>query len=372
MKSSNGHAFNTGRRLTLTFALLIALILGGNGLVILQFAKARLQTDRLTGVSQQLIAVLRLQESLLSFHHQLNELAQSRDAQRLISDAQPLRTALLEQAKETRRSLAYLPVEFRVDPAFLTALNTIEITLPLQLQDISVLAAVGDWNVIRIHLDDELRRIETTTSTHVNTLDRDLDEELPVAVANMRDIQRRIFVVVPATATFTVLMAAFLGWSVARRMIELRLEERIGERTRIARELHDTLLQSFCELLLKFSTVKYMIRVRPDQAEETLEHAIQQARAAITEGRDAVQGLRSSVVVANDLARSITTFAQGLVADHAGNNCPEFRLYVEGQSKDLPPLVRDEVYQIACESLRNAFRHAQARRIEVEIRYDPQ
>src|SRR5262249_8733061 len=47
------------------------------------------------------------------------------------------------------------------------------------------------------------------------------------------------------------------------------------------------------------------------------------------------------------------------------------RVQVEGKSRDLPPLVRDEIYHIACESLRNAFRHAQAKRIEVEFRYDP-
>ena len=96
MKSPEGNSLKLGRRLSLTLALLIALILGGNGLVILQFERARLQTDRLTGVSQQLIAVLRLQESLLSFHQRLNELTQSRDAHRLVTEAKPLRTALLE------------------------------------------------------------------------------------------------------------------------------------------------------------------------------------------------------------------------------------------------------------------------------------
>src|SRR5258706_12695061 len=100
MKSPDGDDFNTGRRLTLTLALLIALILGGNGLVILQFERARLQTDRLTSVSQQLIAVLRLQEGLLFFHQRLNELAQSKDAGRLLAEAKPLRTALLEQTRQ--------------------------------------------------------------------------------------------------------------------------------------------------------------------------------------------------------------------------------------------------------------------------------
>jgi signal transduction histidine kinase len=102
-----------------------------------------------------------------------------------------------------------------------------------------------------------------------------------------------------------------------------------------------------------------------------LENLIEQARQAITEGRDAVQGLRSSTVLTNDLARVVGTFGEGLAADHTGGDCPEFRVHVEGKSKDLPALVRDEVYRIACETLRNAFRHAQAKRIDVEIRYDP-
>jgi signal transduction histidine kinase len=155
------------------------------------------------------------------------------------------------------------------------------------------------------------------------------------------------------------------------KQFNARLEGRVSERTRIARELHDTLLQSFQGVLLKFSTVKYVMHSRPDEAEETLERIIEQARDAITEGRDAVQGLRGSTVLTNDLARAVATFGQGLAADQTGGNCPEFRVHVEGQSRDLPALVRDEVYHIACETLRNAFRHAQAKRIEVEIRYNP-
>src|SRR5262249_54695582 len=152
-----------------------------------------------------------------------------------------------------------------------------------------------------------------------------------------------------------------------KRTENLRLEERVNERTRIARELHDTLLQSFQGVLLKFSVLKYMIRNRPGEAEEQLERTVEQARQAITEGRDTGLGLRSSIVIASDLAQSITTFGEGLAAD-AGS--PEFCVRVEGESRDLPPLVRDEVYRIASEALRNAFRHAIARRIEVEIHYN--
>ena len=174
---------------------------------------------------------------------------------------------------------------------------------------------------------------------------------------------------------FLALLAALyqLRLRQVARQFNMRLEERVGERTRIARDFHDTLLQSFQGVLMKFHAVTYMLMDRPE-AQKTLETAIEQARQAITEGRDAVQGLRSSTVVTNDLARAISVLGEELAAqpssDQAGQTCPEFRVQVEGTPRDLVPLVRDEVNRIASEALRNAFRHAQARRIEVEIRYD--
>src|SRR6266446_4737241 len=117
MRVSDVNYFNIGPRLTLTFALLITLIIGGNGLLVWQFHIARLQTDGLTGISEQVIAVLRLQESLLSFHQRLDELAQAKDAHLLVTEAEPLRRALLEQTQRTRSSVARLPPEARVDPA---------------------------------------------------------------------------------------------------------------------------------------------------------------------------------------------------------------------------------------------------------------
>jgi signal transduction histidine kinase len=186
----------------------------------------------------------------------------------------------------------------------------------------------------------------------------------------MRNVQRSILLIVPATAISTVFIAAFFGWAIARRILELRLEERVSERTRIARELHDTLLQSFQGILLKFSAVTYQLPDHPEEARQTLEKVIEQARQAVIEGRDAVQGLRSSTVVTNDLARAISTLGAELAAGHSGRNRPEFRVQVEGISRDLAPLVRDEVHRIASEAVRNAFRHAEAERIEVDIHYD--
>jgi signal transduction histidine kinase len=149
-----------------------------------------------------------------------------------------------------------------------------------------------------------------------------------------------------------------------------RMEARVAERERIARDLHDTLLQSFQGVLLKGSAISRLIPNRPAEAQKTLDSVIEQAREAIIEGRDAVQGLRSSTLISNDLARAISTFGEGLAAVQDGQDCPNFRVQVEGTSRELAPLVGEEVYRLAGEALRNAFRHAQAALIEVEIHYD--
>jgi signal transduction histidine kinase/ligand-binding sensor domain-containing protein len=170
-------------------------------------------------------------------------------------------------------------------------------------------------------------------------------------------------------------MAAFLAllWAVYQlrlrqvtREFNMRLDERVNERTRIARELHDTLLQSFQGQLMRFQAVSN--ELAGGELKQELDEAIDGAARAITEGRDAVQGLRSSVVESNDLAAAIVTLGKELAASRGRS--PEFTVRVEGAPRDLHPILRDEVYRVAGEALRNTFYHADAQRIEVEIRYD--
>jgi signal transduction histidine kinase len=184
------------------------------------------------------------------------------------------------------------------------------------------------------------------------------------------------------TNWFRALCAVFvlaLVWAIyqfrvrqLRHDFALTLEARIGERTSLARELHDTLLQSFQGLMLRFEIVSQLLPDRPIDAKERLEGAMKQASDAITEGRDAVQGLRTSTVQTNDLARAVNALGEELATEMADRGTSAFRVTVEGESRDLHPILRDEIYRIAAEALRNAFRHAQALQIEVEIRYDNQ
>jgi signal transduction histidine kinase/ligand-binding sensor domain-containing protein len=174
-------------------------------------------------------------------------------------------------------------------------------------------------------------------------------------------------------------VVAFLGllWTLYQlrlrqvtRAFELGLEARVAERTRIARELHDTLLQSFQGLLLRFQTAARLLPTRPVDAKEVLESTMDQAEQALADGRNAVQGLRPSAVESYDLTDAIKSVGEELAADPASERFIPLSLRVEGAPRKLQPIVRDEIYRIAGEALRNSYRHSGATRIEVELQYD--
>jgi signal transduction histidine kinase/ligand-binding sensor domain-containing protein len=180
-------------------------------------------------------------------------------------------------------------------------------------------------------------------------------------------------------AVLCILLALVPLWLLYRRRVaqvargiahdfNLRLDERVNERTRIARELHDTLLQSFQGLMLRFQTARELLPAHPAEALEALDGALERADQALAEGRDAIQNLRSSTTVSNELAQVITNLAEELT-NGAEKGSATFRMSVEGSPRDLHPIVRDDIQRIACEALRNAFRHAHASHIEAEVTY---
>jgi signal transduction histidine kinase len=165
--------------------------------------------------------------------------------------------------------------------------------------------------------------------------------------------------------------AHYLRLAQAARQFNTRLEERISERTRIARELHDTLLQSFHGLMFRFQAARNMLPRRPEEAIQALDGALERTEQAIAEGRGAIQDLRSEPSPHGDLEHLLTAIGLELkVSQDADVDSASFSVRVEGERQVLSPILQDEIYRIARELLRNAFQHARACQIEAEIRYD--
>jgi len=152
----------------------------------------------------------------------------------------------------------------------------------------------------------------------------------------------------------------------AWRTRDARLEEaaRRCERERIARTLHDTLLQGTQGFILLAGAASRQMAPN-DPARPLLEQALRQAEALMTEGRDRIQQLRATSGPGSDLPDKLATIGREL----AGQNQERFRLDVEGRPRLLRPNTEDEALLIGREALINAFRHARASSIRVRLRY---
>jgi signal transduction histidine kinase len=145
-----------------------------------------------------------------------------------------------------------------------------------------------------------------------------------------------------------------------------RLEERVAERTRIAQNLHDTVLQGICSAALQLDLAVDQLPAN-SPAKLRISRVLELMRRVMDEGRNAIRGLRSSNSDSDDLVQAFSRIPQDL-----GIEAPiDFRVIVLGSPRKLHPLIRDEVYHIGRELLVNAFRHSQAIRIEVELEYGP-
>jgi PAS domain S-box-containing protein len=156
-------------------------------------------------------------------------------------------------------------------------------------------------------------------------------------------------------------------------LFHVGLEARVSERMRIAREMHDTLLQSLNGLILRFQAARNMLPRRVEDSIVALDNALTRADQAIGESRDAIRDLRSGQIGSMDLAHLLTLMAQELAGDEEEReDAPAFSVTVEGEPRTLSPMLCDEVYRIGREALRNAFRHAEAKAIRAEIQYNEQ
>ena len=148
------------------------------------------------------------------------------------------------------------------------------------------------------------------------------------------------------------------------RLLSVRFEERLAERTRVAQDLHDTLLQGIYSASLHFDLANNRVSEN-SPAKPSIERGIDLLGQVSREGRKALRSLRSRQTSSEGLEQALSL----LPKEFALPENIEFVVATDGQPRVLRPLVRDEAYLIAREAVINAFRHAQASKIEVEVGY---
>jgi len=162
----------------------------------------------------------------------------------------------------------------------------------------------------------------------------------------------------------TLWMLYLLRLKQATDQVQQRLGARLEERERIARELHDTLLQGFQGLMLRFQAVMKNLPEH-EPAHLMMEQVLDRADGVLLEGRQRVRDLREEGLSGEELSQALARFGEELSQDHSSR----FSLSVLGVPQPLDPVVFNEVARIAREALANAFVHSRASRIEAELTY---
>lgn len=170
-----------------------------------------------------------------------------------------------------------------------------------------------------------------------------------------------------------VVVAACLVWVLyvlrlrkATAEITARLGERLQERERIARELHDTLLQDFQAIILRFDGV-FRRLVSGDPNRLAMDEGLRYADSVLREGRNRIRDIRADTKAPQDLAKAFSDYSNEL----SQLRPVRFDVKVTGAQIEIDPIVRDEIYRIGREAVGNAFKHSECSKIEVELAYAP-
>lgn len=222
-----GLRLNIGQRLVLCFALIVVLMLVGDVAVLWQFQTIRAQAERLNNYDEELVTVVHVHSDLLKFRDALESLANARDSEHLKAETQAMSETFGEDVRQANNALLAVRGDTAYDPTNLPALAVIQSTLRSQTASMIELAEANDWDALEMRLATKLRPLEFYGATLAQRVDREVKTEHSEAVANIRRVQQRIFIVVPATVIITLLIAGTLGLVITRsitRPLELLVE----------------------------------------------------------------------------------------------------------------------------------------------------
>jgi PAS domain S-box-containing protein len=225
---------NIGPRLVLCFALIIVSMLLGDVIVLTQFRIVQTQAYRLSQYEEELVAVLRVHSDMLKFRDTLESLANEKDAKSLSEQIQSMNEAFAEDTRQARNAILAVHSDGASDPIILPTLAVVQSALRSQTASMIGLAEGNDWDAVRLRLSIQIRPLEFSTSALVERVDQEVKAEQAEAATNIRKVQNRIFILVPATVILTLVIAGTLGLAITRSITQ-PLERLVEGSRRLAR-----------------------------------------------------------------------------------------------------------------------------------------
>ena len=333
---------NIGPRLVLCFALIIVSMLAGDLIVLWQFHIVQAQAERLNEYDEELVTVLRVRSDMYKFRDALESLASAKNAQRLKADTQSMNAAIAEDMRHAKIALLTVHSDNASDPTILPTLAVVQSNLQSETASVIELAETNDWNALQVRLTNQLRPLEFSISTLVESVDREVRMEHTQAAANIRQVQRWIFIVVPATVVLTLLIAGTLGLAITRSItrpleqlvecskmlargefkhrVPVEGEDELAQLARVSNDtaqrlqgLYESLQSSEDRLRRVINTIPaHVWSTLPDGSVDFINHRLLESTGLSTE---ALLGSGwQSIVHPDDRARYVSTWTSALAA----------------------------------------------------------
>jgi PAS domain S-box-containing protein len=208
-----------GTRLTLCFVAIVLLILVANLVVAWQFRLTAASAERLNRADQISHAAALLHIDIDTLRNRLAAIADTYDGPEFAREAASLRRKVLEDITHARQLFA-ASTDIESDPLILSTMETLQVTLPSQIDSVTGLANDGNWSAVHVRLADQVQGLMDLSSLLVERVDRVVSQQRAEAIESTERARRQLFIVLPATAFLTMLFAVVLGWHVTRTITE--------------------------------------------------------------------------------------------------------------------------------------------------------
>jgi len=207
-------------RLTLSYALVVFLMLLGVAVALWQFNSLRTKAQRMSEIDVEALAALHVHMSVLTFCESLQDAVDTRSADQFVRVAGPLRQSVVAAAEQARNALQSNPGDAQRHALMADSLSSASVSLTNQTDIMTALARAGDWQALQLRFGKQVKAIGQITSSVVAQVDAEVNAERSQMIENMHSVVRQAIMTLILTALATMAAAATLGFSVTRRIAQ--------------------------------------------------------------------------------------------------------------------------------------------------------